>query len=124
MKYRGVNEAGAEFGSQGEVGQYNNHYTYPTNESIDYFIAQGKWPYKYLGIVFIHRMMLGMNTIRFPFMWERVQRTLGSDLDSEEMARMDNTVNYVTNTKKAFIILDVHNYARYKHQVIGSSKFT
>jgi endoglucanase len=61
-----------------------------------------------------------MNTIRFPFMWERIQPTLGKDLDSTELQRMSNLVNYVTNTRRAVIVLDLHNYARYEGKVLGA----
>ena len=95
-----MNEACAEFGQPG--GAYGSNYTYPTKESIDYFVNRG------------------MNTIRFPFMWERIQPTLNGDLDSTELQRMVNLVNYVTLSKKAVIILDLHNYARYQNKVIGT----
>ncbi len=62
-----------------------------------------------------------MNTIRFPFLWERVQLSLGSGLDPTEMSRMDTFINYVTQTKRMYLLLDPHNYARYNGQVIGGS---
>jgi len=101
FKYVGTNEAGAEFGSNipGVVG---TDYTFPTTSSIDYFVQNG------------------MNTFRVPFLWERIQRTLNGPLDATYSASLDSTVNYITNTKGVYVLIDVHNYARYNDAVLGS----
>jgi hypothetical protein len=57
--FTGVNLAGAEFTPNQLPGIYNTHYTYPTTGEVDYFITRK-----------------GMNTIRLPFRWERLQRSL------------------------------------------------
>lgn len=62
-----------------------------------------------------------MNIFRFPFKWERIQNTLGGELNATEMGRMDTFINYVTNTKGAYLLLDPHNYARYKGKIIGAT---
>jgi endoglucanase len=61
-----------------------------------------------------------MNIIRLPFRWERLQQSLGGDLNAAELARMDVVVAEAT-AKKVYIILDPHNYARYNGNLIGSS---
>ena len=61
-----------------------------------------------------------MNTIRLPFLWERMQKTLNGELETSELNRMDTFVTYVTN-KGGYLILDPHNYARYRDAVIGQS---
>jgi endoglucanase len=61
-----------------------------------------------------------MNIIRLPFLWERLQQSLGGDLNAAELARMDVVVAEAT-AKKVYIILDPHNYARYNGNLIGSS---
>jgi endoglucanase len=88
LYYRGINECGAEFGTI-IPGTYGYDYVYPNKSSIDYFVNYGtKFQRNY------SLLSLGMNTIRLPFLWERVQLHLGAELDATEMARMDNIVNY------------------------------
>ncbi|HEY2826110.1 MAG TPA: hypothetical protein VGJ04_00800, partial [Pirellulales bacterium] len=57
LTYTGVNLSGAEFGQGSLPGTYNSAYTYPTNAEVDYYTNKG------------------MNTLRMPFRWERLQRT-------------------------------------------------
>jgi len=102
LQYRGVNEAGAEFGSN-LPGTYNVDYVYPTTASIDYFVSKG------------------MNTFRVNFLWERLQRSQNAAFDSTEQGRLTSIVNYITNTKGAYALIDPHNYARYFGQVVGTS---
>jgi endoglucanase len=99
--YYGVNECGYEFGPI--PGTYGVDYEIPSNSSVDYFLGKG------------------MNTIRFPFMWERVQKTLNGNLDTVELRRMDSFISYVTG-KGAFLVLDPHNSARYNGQIIGGNR--
>lgn len=100
VRFTGVNLAGADFGDNNLPGTYNADYTYPTHTEVDYFVGKG------------------MNTVRLPFRWERVQRTLFGSFDPTEQTRLDDVVNYATG-KGAFVLLDPHNYARYRDQVIG-----
>jgi len=95
--YSGVNLAGAEFDSGAQ---------YPSHATIDYFFQKN------------------MNTIRYPFKWERLQPTLSGNFDSNELNHLDDIVTYITNTKGGYIILDPHNYARYNGQIIGASSVT
>src|SRR5262249_16290920 len=60
-----------------------------------------------------------MNTFRLPFRWERLQRSLHDELDVAESARIDAVVRFATG-KGARVILDVHNYARYRGSLIGT----
>ncbi len=94
LVYEGVSLAGAAFGSA-IPGTYNSDYTYLMTTEVDYFAGKG------------------MNIIRLPFRWERLQQSLGGDLNAAELARMDAVVAETT-AKKVYIILDPHNYARYK----------
>ncbi len=101
VELTGVNIAGAEFGHRKIPGLHAHDYFYPARKTIDHFIGKG------------------MNTFRVPFLWERMQRSLGAELDEGELGRLDEVVSYTTS-KDAFIILDVHNYAAYRRQPIGS----
>ncbi len=102
---RGVNLAGGEWGglnvTPGNYGKYGTDYAYPTHEEIDHFAGAG------------------MNVIRLPFLWERIQKSQYGDFDSTEIGQLDDLVNYAT-AKNVAVILDPHNYARYYGQVIGS----
>ena len=99
----GVNIAGGDFGADHVPGIFGQDYIYPEHSSIDYYAAKG------------------MNIIRLPVLWERLQRHLGTDLDETEMQRIDAVVTYATS--KGFkIIIDVHNYAKYFGSVIGTRK--
>ncbi|HWP25091.1 MAG TPA: glycoside hydrolase family 5 protein [Xanthobacteraceae bacterium] len=99
----GVNLAGAEFGDDNVPGAYERHYTYPKNSSIDYFAAKG------------------MNIIRLPLLWERLQHRLEAELHEPEMERVDAVVKYAAS-KGMKTIIDVHNYAQYFKSTIGTAK--
>jgi endoglucanase len=101
LQYTGVNLAGAEFAPNQLPGTYNNHYTYPTAAEVDYFVGKGA------------------NTFRLPFLWERLQPTLNAPFNSAELARLNSFVSYATG-KGAYVVLDPHNYARYRGTVIGT----
>ncbi len=102
---KGINLAGAEFGptpENGNKGTFGKDWIYPTHAEVDHFISAD------------------LNTIRLPFRWERLQPTQFSDFDKDELARLDDLVNYITVTKKSVVVIDPHNYARYYNQLIGS----
>jgi endoglucanase len=98
---RGVNLAGAEFGESRLPGVHGVDYVYPAAGELDYFRGRG------------------MNLIRLPFRWERVQRSLYAPLDEAEMARID-AVLHAARAREMLVVLDVHNYARYHGQLIGT----
>ena len=104
----GVNLAGAEFG-EAMPGVFNQDYTYPTVEELDYFKSKG------------------LRLIRLPFRWERVQSGLDGGLNQAELKRLKD---FVTEAGKRdiYILLDLHNSARYvlngKEIRIGSSPIT
>ena len=70
LLYTGVNLAGADFGptpTPGNTGTFGTDYTYPTDQEINYFLSEG------------------MNTIRLPFRWERLQPTPDAPFNSAEL---------------------------------------
>ncbi|MEP6873244.1 MAG: glycoside hydrolase family 5 protein [Burkholderiales bacterium] len=101
MQWRGVSLAGAEFAPGNLPGTFNTDYTYPTAASVSYF--KGK----------------GMDTVRLPFLWERLQPSLNQGFNAAELARLTGFVQQVTATGVT-VILDPHNYARYGGNLIGS----
>jgi endoglucanase len=102
LRWRGVNLSGAEYNSTSLPGRYGYQYFYPSATAVDYFQAKG------------------MNFIRLPFLWERVQPTLYGALDQTELQRLVTFVNGAT-AKGMTVMLDPHNYGRYRQQVIGST---
>lgn len=97
----GVNLAGAEFGPTD--GQFGRTYIYPGAKSLDYFKAQG------------------MRVIRLPFKWERLQPKLMGPLDEAELARLDQVVD-LARERHMLLLMDVHNYARYRGKLIGEAE--
>ncbi len=106
--WRGVNLAGAEFGTDNYgagalPGVYNKDYIYPNQSEVDYYKSKG------------------MNIIRLPFRWERLQPSLNGVFNTAELSRLKTFVSQTT-AKGVNVILDPHNYARYRGGVIGSSQ--
>ncbi len=97
----GVNISGAEFNGRKVPGVPNTDYFYPARATMDYVAGKG------------------LNSIRVPFLWERMQPQLNGPLDSAELQRLTSVVQYATG-KGLYVILDVHNYGYYRQQVIGS----
>jgi len=106
----GVNIAVAEFGND-MPGKYGQTYTYPEPSELDYYKAKGR------------------TLIRFPFKWERMQRTLNGPLDAAELGYLKAFMK-AAGERKMDVILDVHNYGRYlfpnepveNMQIIGSDR--
>src|SRR4051794_9591095 len=55
----------------------------------------------------------GMNIVRLPFQWERLQPTLTENFDAAYLAKLHSTAEAWRNLG-ATVVLDVHNYAYYK----------
>jgi endoglucanase len=102
LPFRGVSLAGAEFGESEFPGAYDTNYTYPKASSAAYFSAKG------------------MNLVRLPFRWERLQPELKRSFDARELARIKAFVSSVTATGM-YVLLDPHNYARYRGNIVGSA---
>lgn len=101
----GVNVSGAEFTSSFMPGTLGTHYFWQKPELVDYYASKGyRW-------------------FRLPFRWPRLQRTLFSEFDAGEESRLDNMVNYITNTLGHYCLIDPHDYGKYyvngEYQVIG-----
>jgi endoglucanase len=114
LAYRGVNLAGAEFGTDrrggGHLpGVHGVDYIYPDPiyatgyDSADYYLGKGA------------------NVFRVPFRWERLQPTRRADLDASELERLKGTAGRLTK-KGASVILDLHNFGRYRGKVVGSTE--
>ena len=98
---RGLSLAGAEFGPDHLPGVHGVDYFYPTSGSLDYYLARG------------------LTLLRIPCRWERLQRELEGDLDPEETGRLDAVIA-AASERKMQVIIDIHNFARYRGQLIGT----
>jgi endoglucanase len=97
--FRGINLSGAEFGKPGGVPFKD--YTYPSAETVSYFAGKG------------------FDTVRLPFLWERLQPVLMQPFDKDEVNRLKEAVALIRSHDMR-VILDPHNYARYRDKLIGS----
>jgi endoglucanase len=96
---RGINLAGAEFGTP--PGKHGESHIYPTDTTIAYFAERG------------------FNTVRLPFLWERLQPKLSQPFAKEEAGLLIDAVRKM-RVLGLKVVLDPHNYARYNGKVIGS----
>src|SRR5258708_3049254 len=96
----GVNLAGAEFG---QGNRYGYDYIYPNSTELDYFKAHG------------------IELVRLPFKWERMQPTLGGPLDTAELQRLTTFLSDA-QARGVEVVLDAHDFGRYNGQVIGSTQ--
>jgi aryl-phospho-beta-D-glucosidase BglC (GH1 family) len=62
---------------------------WPKNADINYYASKG------------------MNVIRVPFLWQRIQPTLGASFATAYAASLDSVVAYATG-KGVWVVLDVH----------------
>jgi endoglucanase len=135
LPYRGLAMSGAEFGASvgglfngTTLGSMPGDYYYPTTD-----LSKGgpTWPAASKGTEIETDLMdpyylgKGMNTIRFPLRWERLQHSLSSTssttltasqvvatFDANELAALEKSVS--TLTAAGFtVLIDIHNYASY-----------
>jgi endoglucanase len=103
---RGIDLAGAEFNAERGSGTYGKDYIYPTEQELEYYASKG------------------FAVVRLSYRWERLQRSLFGELDSEELGRIKNFV-VAAHMHKMRVILSPHNFGRYrldgKEFLIGSA---
>ena len=105
----GVNLASAEFGitdmehGHVHIGTYGSDYVYPTHAELDDVAAAG------------------LNVVRVPFSWERMQPRPARPLDARQLGLMDDLVDYAA-TRGIHVILDPHNYGYGYGHLIGSAE--
>ena len=87
------------------TGVYSHNYGYSETSIIDYYLSKG------------------MRIFRFPFLWERVQPEINSELDSLEMSRLDAVVDYITS-KQSKVGIDIHNGGYAFNELIGGPKLS
>jgi endoglucanase len=100
-RFYGVNLASGEFAPEKLPGVHGQDYIYPTRATAEPFRA------------------LGMNSVRVPVLWERLQPDLSQPLSKAELERLDASLNDLSDFRQ--VILDVHNYGRHRGRPLQSS---
>lgn len=96
----GVNVSGGEYGKPGD--KYGYGHIYPSHGELDYYAAKG------------------MDVIRMPFKWERLQTKKFGALDKAELSHIDDVVKYAQH-KGLEVVLDLHGFGKGWGQLVGSS---
>ena len=97
----GINLAGPEFSSEKLPGKIDRDYWFPTTHQLMYYKKHG------------------FNSIRLPVKWPRLQRSLFADLNN---AYLNEIKAFLSNAEYIGlnVVLDLHDYARYRGDIIGS----
>nr|WP_183167722.1 glycoside hydrolase family 5 protein [Azomonas macrocytogenes] len=99
----GINLSAAGFSPNVLPGKNGQHYFFPEKNHFKYYSEKN------------------IRLIRFFFLWERAQHNLNAKLDSEYIGLIKKTLD-MAHQHGQKVILDMHNYARYKDNLIGSKK--
>ena len=91
----GMTLGGGEINENQLPGNLNEHYQYPSEEELDYYYQKG------------------FRLITIPFRWERVQKTLGGDLDYGEIGEIRKVVSWAAK-RDMQVILSMYNGGRYR----------
>jgi len=99
----GINMSGANFAPHVTPGKVGTNYFYPDKKYFKYYADKN------------------IRLIRFPFIWERVQHDLNKGVNFDQIRLLRRTLDYAAQHDQK-IILDMHNYGRYKGKLIGSAE--
>lgn len=103
LPFVGVNMSSAEWDGGARATEWPNQYLTPGYASfLQYFRG---W---------------GMTTVRLPFKWEYLQPDLSQPFNEEEFTQLKTTVFWLRKYN-AKVLIDMHNYARYGGNIIGSA---
>jgi len=98
----GVNLSGAEFSSKNLPGVLYKDYIYPSRQDLVYF------------------KNAGMNMLRLPFRWERIQHQAMGPLEAADLEQLRRVVGWAQELDLC-ILLDMHNYGSYFGRTLGSA---
>ncbi|WP_158973982.1 cellulase family glycosylhydrolase, partial [Pseudomonas sp. BAV 4579] len=99
----GLNFSGATFAAQVLPGVNDRNFIFPAESHFQQWSAKG------------------VKLVRFPILWERLQSSMGANLDPTYAGLIDRTLGYAQKYGVK-VILDLHNYARYQGKVIGAGE--
>ncbi len=97
----GLNISGGEFG--GTAGVHDQQYHYPTFSELQFYRDKG------------------VDFVRLPFSWERMQDSLGGPLDTSGDLAMLKRVLVDAAALGLDVIIDNHNYGRFKGVALGAA---
>lgn len=97
----GVALSGAAFGPSVLPGKHGTNYIYPAESYYKKYAEQG------------------LKLVRLPFLWERIQPQLDTELDAAQLALLTQSLD-LAHKHGVKVVLDMHNYYRYYKQPIGS----
>ncbi len=97
----GVALSGAAFGPSVLPGKHGTNYIYPAESYYKKYAEQG------------------LKLVRLPFLWERIQPKLDTELDAAQLALLTQSLDFAQK-HGVKVVLDMHNYYRYYKQPIGS----
>lgn len=96
----GINLSGAEFGNIG--GKYGFSYIYPSAKDLKFYVDRG------------------VELVRLPVKWERLQPTANGELDKAELGRLKAFLDTATS-QGVKVIVDIHNFGSYYGEKVGSA---
>lgn len=99
----GINMSGANFAPHVTPGKVGTNYFYPEKKHFKYYADKN------------------IRLIRFPFIWERLQHDLDKGVNFDQVRLLRKTLDLAAQHDQK-IILDMHNYGRYKGKLIGSKE--
>lgn len=97
----GVALSGAAFGPSVLPGKHGTNYIYPAESYYKKYAEQG------------------LKLVRLPFLWERIQPQLDTELDAAQLALLTQSLDFAQK-HGVKVVLDMHNYYRYYREPIGS----
>ncbi|WP_417790900.1 glycoside hydrolase family 5 protein [Stutzerimonas xanthomarina] len=97
----GVALSGAAFGPSVLPGKHGTNYIYPAESYYKKYAEQG------------------LKLVRLPFLWERIQPQLDTELDTAQLTLLTQSLDFA-HKHGVKVVLDMHNYYRYYRQPIGS----
>ncbi|RST32320.1 glycoside hydrolase family 5 protein [Sphingomonas ginkgonis] len=100
LRYTGVNLSSAEYNADKLPGEAGKDYVYPGTGTAAPFLAAG------------------MNAVRVPVLWERLQPQPMGPLDPAELGRLDTAVRELGAFQ--LFVIDIHNYARYRGKLLAA----
>lgn len=107
VRFVGLNRAGPEYGNDWDGWTGQTYYEWPTT-------ANRRAEFAYYA-------KKGVNTIRLPISWERLQHTLNGPFNATYQARMVEYVSEATGTYGFNLVLDLHNYGRFATGAFNST---
>lgn len=100
--FYGVNLGAAGFNAKKIPGKHTVDYLWPDGVDVQLYADS-----------------MGVNVLRIPFLWERMQPVLYGELDKIELSRLDDVID-AASLLGITVVLDVHNFGLYHSKMVGT----